>query len=30
MADAGKTRTEPTDPLATDPRAVYEFLRETL
>lgn len=30
MADAGTTRTEPTDPLATDPRAVYEFLRETL
>lgn len=30
MADAGTTRAEPTDPLATDPRAVYEFLRETL
>jgi len=30
MADAATTRTEPTDPLATDPRAVYEFLRETL
>ena len=30
MADAAMTRTEPTDPLATDPRAVYEFLRETL
>jgi hypothetical protein len=30
MADAATTRTEPADPLATDPRAVYEFLRETL
>jgi len=30
MADAATTRTAPTDPLATDPRAVYEFLRETL
>jgi len=30
MADAATTRTEPTDPLATDPRALYEFLRETL
>ena len=29
-ADAATTRTTSTDPLATDPRAVYEFLRETL
>jgi hypothetical protein len=30
VADAATTRTEPTDSLATDPSAVYEFLRETL
>jgi hypothetical protein len=30
VADAATTRSEPTDPLATDPRAVYEFLREAL
>ena len=30
IADAATTRTPPSDPLATDPHAVYEFLRETM
>lgn len=30
IAAAATTRTTPSDPLATDPHAVYEFLRETM
>ena len=30
ITDAATTRMPPSDPLATDPHAVYEFLRETM